>query len=539
MMNKMETLRELQHWTTKQVLTAQARNQPEKLAVQFIGGSQWSYAELDREARSVAAGLQALGLEPGDRVAVLLKNGPQFVSIWLGAHYAGAVLVGLNTELIGDFLQHAICLCDAKLIVVGAEYLARVQAIKKRVAELEYLQVLDDQADFDNLKQAEDQRLKHYCEYDAEFSDLASLIFTSGTTGPSKAVMMPHAHCYLYGLGTIEHAPLDANSRFYITMPLFHANGLFMQLYACLIRGATAFIRENFSASNWLTEIRELGITHTNLLGVMTEFVARQPSTDRDCEHNLKTIFAAPAAPHLVKLFRERFGVGDLRELYGMSEVNIPLYNPKGAARDGSCGRVYDDFFEVRIANSETDMPLADGQVGEIQVRPKLAAGFMSGYYRMPEKTVEAWRNLWFHTGDAGSRDADGYFYFKDRIRDCIRRRGENISSFEVEKALLAFPGLNECAVIAVPSDIQGGEDEVMAVVHCQGGILDMRALLTHAQLTMPRFAVPRYVRHLATEQFPRTATNKIRKQALREQGITPDTWDAECDGFSIEQVSR
>ena len=309
-------------------------------------------------------------------------------------------------------------------------------------------------------------------------------------------------------------------------MPLFHCNGLFMQLYACLINGATAVVRQKFSASSWLQDIRDYKVTHTNLLGVMTEFLDRRKPSVNDRDHQLRVIAAAPAAPVFIERFEQRFGV-KMVELYGMSEVNIPLFTPLAEPRPGSCGKAYDQYFEVRVADSKTDLENPPGVVGEIQVRPKISGGFMSGYYRMPEKTIEAWSNFWFHTGDAGRMDEDGYFYFVDRLKDCIRRRGENISSYEVETVLLNFPGITECAVIAVPADITGGEDEVMAVLVADGEP-DPLAVIAHCEKNMPRFAVPRYLRCVQPEQIPRTSTNKIRKVELRKQGVTADTWDKE-----------
>jgi len=537
-MKKIVELRQPSTWTTKQVLCRQLQERPAEVAVQFVDGIEWNYSELDQQARSVAAGLQTLGLAPGEKVAAMLLNGPEYLSLWCGAHYAGLVLVGLNTELLGEFLRHAIALSDAKVLVINACFVPRLNSLRCLAPQLEQIILVGDEdtvCDLPFNRHAYDVLQSdplNYVEFDAAYTDLAALIYTSGTTGPSKAVMMPHAHCYLYGLGTIEHGELTADDSYYITMPLFHANGLFMQLYACLIRGTKAVIRQKFSASSWLSDIREYGITHTNLLGVMTDFIAQQPAGQNDQCHQLRTVFAAPAIPSLIGQFNQRFGIQDVRELYGMSEVNIPLYNSKKAPVAGSCGRVYEDFFEVRIAHPVSDEPLPSGAVGEIQVRPKQAAGFMSGYYKMPDKTVEAWRNLWFHTGDAGLCDSNGNFYFKDRIKDSIRRRGENISSYEVESILLAYPGVIECAVIAVPSDIPGGEDEVMAVVSSEEGTIDVDGLIDFAVDNMPKFAVPRYYRQLPTSEFPRTATNKIRKQPLRDTGITADTWDVECKGF-------
>ena len=526
-------LREINQWTTARVLARQARECPDKAAVVFVDGPSLSYRDAYTSARQIAAGLRKHGVSAGDKVATLLPNGPEFCELWWGCHQADAVLVGLNTELLGSFLVHALNLSESKMLVCNAEQFNKLIPIVDQLPQLEQIFLTEQLSaspgkfplplrSFETLRGCADEAP----ESEAGFQDLACLMFTSGTTGPSKAVMMPHAHCYLYGLGTIDNLDFHPQDNYYVNMPLFHCNGLFMQLYACLINGATAVVREKFSASNWLQDIRDYRITHTNLLGVMTEFIDRRPPSASDRDHCLRVIAAAPAAPVFIQRFEQRFGARMI-ELYGMSEVNIPLFTPLATPRPGSCGQTYSRYFEVRIAHPHTDLESPVGDVGEIQVRPKIAGGFMSGYYRMPEKTVEAWANLWFHTGDAGRMDEDGYVYFVDRLKDCIRRRGENISSFEVETVLLNFPGITECAVIAVPADIEGGEDEVMAILVTDGE-LDPKAISAHCVSNMPRFAVPRFLRFVQSKQIPRTSTNKIRKVELRKQGITADTWDRE-----------
>ena len=522
-------------WTMPQALAKQAKKNPDNIAIRFVDGPQFSYQQILSQANKVASSLASIGFKADDKLALFLPNCPEFIHLWLGCHQADGVMVGLNTELVGDFLLHALTLSEASVLVCQKAQLNTVLAISTQLKYLKTIIITDSDTTFDSLTKDQKVSVISYqtllslgnskMEPVAKFSDLACLMFTSGTTGPSKAVMMPHAHCYLFGLGTIDNLGLEASDTYYITMPLFHVNALFMQVYACLIKGATAVIRNKFSASNWISDIEKYGVTHTNLLGVMTEFVARQPDSTHDKRHKLKVISAAPAAPALIDKFATRFNV-PLVELYGMSEVNIPLFTPIGKHRPGSCGLVYSKYFEVRVADPETDLLVAPEIVGEIQVRPKIASGFMSGYYRMPEKTLEACKNLWFHTGDAGKYDKDGYFYFVDRIKDCLRRRGENISSYEVELALQSLEGVEEVAVIGVPSDIPGGEQEVMAII-AKRPELSAELVHAHCMQVIPQFAVPRYIRFIEAEHIPRTATDKIRKVVLREQGVTADTWDA------------
>ena len=336
---------------------------------------------------------------------------------------------------------------------------------------------------------------------------------------------MPHGHLYLIGPGTIENMELGDRDVFYIVLPLFHANGLFMQLYATLTAGASAVIRERFSASAWLDDVRRYGATITNMLGVVSAFVLNQPLRVDDRDHRLRAIGVAPNPPELDEAFRERFGVSDVFGLYGMTEVNIPLYTKAGVTRPGSCGRTWERYFELRIVDPATDEELPRNQTGEIVVRPRQPFGFMSGYNRMPEKTVEAWRNFWFHTGDAARMDEEGYVYFVDRIKDCIRRRGENISSYEVETVIASHPAVADVAAIGVASEILGAEEEVMVCVVLQPDTdLAPPELIEFCERRMPRFAVPRYIDYM--EALPKTPTSKVQKHRLRARGVTDDTFD-------------
>jgi len=350
-------------------------------------------------------------------------------------------------------------------------------------------------------------------------------MFTSGTSGPSKGVMMPNAHCVLFAIGTIENYNLKNHHNFYISLPLFHANGLFMQLLACLMTGAKAIIRNKFSASSWLNDIRKYRITHTNMLGAIAAFVVSQPPSKHDKDHELIVIGSAPLPNEPERIFRERFGVKDVLPLYGMTEVNIPIYGLKNEIGGGKCGKVYEKYFEVEIRDPDQDTPIQDGMVGEIMVRPKQPFGFMSGYMGMPEKTIESWRNFWFHTGDAGIREASGHFVFVDRIKDCIRRRGENISSYEVEQAFLEIPYITEAAAYAIPADGGDGmEDEVMVALMTNRDVtINFQDLINLAKRNLAKFSIPKYIRIM--EEFPKTQTGKIQKNKLREEGVTVDAW--------------
>ena len=510
-----EHLHDHRRWVLPEVLEAQARQRGEQTFLTVIDEGSLTYAVAARHARQVAAHCAALGVQAGDTVAVLLPNGLDFVRLWLGLGRLGAVIVPVNTGLTGDFLAHQLRDCGARVVVTAGDAAAAVADVLPAVPGLRVL-------DLDGWDRAPG--------FDGPFplaSDTACLMYTSGTTGPSKGVLMPHAHCYLFGLGSIEGLGITASDRYYVSMPLFHANGLFMQLYATLIAGATAVLRGRFSASSWLSDIREHRCTVTNLLGAMSQFVTAQPPGPHDRDHNLRVICPVPNPPSHERAWRERFGIPEVVSAYGMTEVNIPLYGRLGTARPGTAGLVLDRWFEVTVRDPDTDDALAAGQVGEIMVRPKVPFGFMTGYAGLPEATVATWRNLWFHTGDSGVMDEEGWVTFVDRTKDCIRRRGENISSFEVENAVARLDGVAEVAAYAVPAGEEGTEDEVMlAVVPTPGTRLNATAVAAHADMVLPRFARPRYIE--VVDALPKTPTQKVRKQELRARAVTPATWDRE-----------
>lgn len=508
-------------WVLGDVLDDQAERHGDRAFVTVIGEGELTYAGARADATRMADHLRAAGVGRGDPVAVVLPNGLDFVRLWLALAHLGAVMVPINTALTGDFLAHQLRDSGARLVVAAGEAATAVDDALESVPDLRRL-TLDGWRGAPAAAGSGTGR--------SAPGDIACVMYTSGTTGPSKGVLMPHAHCYLFGLGTIEALGLTAQDRYYVCMPFFHANGLFMQLYATLIAGATAVVRPRFSASSWLSDIREHGCTVTNLLGSMSQFVGARPPADDDRDHPLRVICPVPNPPAHEQMWRERFGIPDVVSAYGMTEVNIPLYGRLGQSRPGTAGLALERFFEVSVRHPETDDPVPPGEVGEIMVRPRVPFGFMAGYAGLPGATVDAWRNFWFHTGDSGTADAEGWITFMDRTKDCIRRRGENISSFEVESAVARLTGVAEVAAYAVPAGAEGTEDEVMLAVVAEPGCeLSPDEVAAHADRVLPRFAQPRWVE--LVDEIPRTPTAKVRKAELRRRGVTPSTWDRLRDG--------
>ncbi|MDE0943351.1 MAG: AMP-binding protein [Alphaproteobacteria bacterium] len=530
-------------WTLVNLVRHQAEHFGEREFISFEQGPRLTFAALDRDTDDLALRLRAVGVVPGDRVMALVKNRVEFLLSLIATNKLGAIFVPINTELKGAFLQHQLHNASPRVVLVDAELVPAFSGVGPGDEQVGSVVVIAGavpaampavfagarQMSFDELA-----AMPPVTDTDLavpEPHDISCIMYTSGTTGPSKGVLMPHAHMYLGGYGVATSIGMNEDDCYYICMPLFHGNALMMQTIATLISGGRAHVVERFSPNRWLEEVRACGATLTNALGVMPEFIFRSPAADNDSDNNLRIVMAVPVAEEWAGAFEARFGV-QIIQGFGMTECNMVAYsNPGDPLVAGCAGHILDDFFEVRIVNTDTDLALPNGEVGEIVVRPKLPSGFMVGYYKMPERTVEAWRNLWFHSGDAGKLDDQGQLHFVDRIKDCIRRRGENISSFEVEQVLNNHPCIAESAVIGVKTADAGGEEEVMAVIVGRGEV-DNTTLLDYCVDLMPRYAVPRFVVRVAA--LDKTPTGKLQKQALRDAGVTADTWDRETVGYKI-----
>lgn len=523
-------------WSLPMVVSAQARRDGDKPFIVGIGEGTLSYRQTDEDAARVAGYLHRLGVKAGDRVVVMVPNGLDFIRIWTGLGRLGAIMVAINTGLSGPILESQIVRSKAAVAIVGGHCGQPFAAILPEALHVRTILTVGETP----FGAAIDRTVLPFADwrsanpYDGPYpgpADIACILYTSGTTGPSKGVLLPHAHCYLYGLGMVESCEMTPDDRLYDVLPLYHVNGLFIQVYGCLIAGATAIIRPRFSASVWLDEVIEHGATLTVVVGAVIPFVLGQEPSARDRQHRLRLVMPGPNLPEHEKIWRERFGVPEVVSSYGMTECNIPTWEKVGDTRSGSIGKAYAPYFDVRVVDPDTDRPVPPNTVGEIVVRPNEPHGFMAGYDGMPEKTVEATRNLWFHTGDAGRIDEDGFVFFIDRIKDRIRRRGENVSSFEVEEALERMAGIKEAAAFAVPSDLGDGEDEIMvAVVPGDGQTLRVEEIARFAEGVLPKFCRPRYVE--IVEALPRTKTEKIQKGVLRDRGLTPATYDVASGRF-------
>ncbi|MFO7191100.1 MULTISPECIES: ATP-dependent acyl-CoA ligase [Thermocrispum] len=527
-------------WALPIVLRHQAAERPDAVWLDVPEeGLTWTYAEMLASAERVGRNLLAHGGAKGDRVIIVAANSSRFVRTWVGSAVAGMVEVPINTAYEHDFLAHQVRTVEAKFAVVDDVYAERFVAVKEAAKDITKFWVIDtgqqdkaiavlreagwEAAPWDELEAelpaGSDVQLPEVYPH-----DLASVFFTSGTTGPSKGVAMPHAQMFFFAEECVSLVRLTAEDAWMTVTPLFHGNAQFMAAYPAMVAGARVVVRPRFSASRWIDQIRESRVTVTNFIGVMMDFIWKQQRRPDDADNPLRVVFAAPTASSLVEPMKERYGIEAFVEVFGLTETSAPIISPYGEPRPaGAAGLAADEWFDVRLVDPETDEEVPVGQIGELVVRPKVPFICSMGYYNMPEKTVEAWRNLWFHTGDALKRDEEGWYYFVDRFKDALRRRGENISSYEIETAILAHPAVLETAVIAVPADTEAGEDEVMAYVITSEPITP-EELWEHCDRRIPSFAVPRYLRFV--DELPKTPSQRVQKAKLRELGVTPDTHD-------------
>ena len=509
-----------------------AARTPDKVFAVFEDGQQWTYADTLERVRERARALRALGVQQSDHVLVWLPNGPECLVTWFAVNYIGAVYVPINTAYRGGVLEHAIGVSDARLGVVHAELLPRLESLG--LSRLDTVVSLHGAPTValpgvrmlaaDALRNEGDDALELAREI--EPWDTQCIIFTSGTTGPSKGVMTSYLQLHESGRG---FPPVGGpEERHLVPLPLFHA-GSTIPIYLMLRLGASFVLVSAFKTEEFWQVIERTQVTSLILLGVMAGFMVKRPQSEDPASHSLRWVSGVPLDEDAIT-FARRFKV-DLSTTFNMTEVSCPIVSPTNPTLPGSCG-VPRPGVDARLVDAN-DCEVATGEVGELIVRTDTPWAMNSGYYKNPEATARAWRNGWFHTGDAFRKDAQGNYFFVDRMKDAIRRRGENISSFEVESEVVAHPAIRECAAVAVASEV--AEDEVLVAVSlAQGKTLDPAELIGFLRDRMAHFMIPRYVR--IVDDLPKTPTQKVQKHIIRAAGITPDTWDREAAGIVVKR---
>jgi crotonobetaine/carnitine-CoA ligase len=505
------------------VLDAAAERDAERILL-CCEGHDLALGDLHAASLRVAGALLEWGIVPGERVAIMMSNSPDFVRAWFGVARSGAIEVAVHAAYRGPLLEHILAESGARILFCDAEFLARLHGLA--LPALERVVVRGDvsgdvpaRVEIHPLAEAlQERRAPDLPAVLA--SDPSCILYTSGTTGPSKGVVLAHSANLALAHANIALMEYTSDDVLYTAFPLFHVNAKFTSVTSAMITGARLVLDERFSASRFWTTMRDEGITSFNYMGSLLTILAKQPPSDRDRDHDVTRCYGGACPPALWGPFEERFGVR-LHEHYGMTEIGIATQNTRLDRRPGSIGRATPTF-EVRVADDE-DREVPPGEVGEIQVRPRLPGIILREYWARPDATIAAMRNLWFHTGDRARVDADGFFYYVDRLTDSIRRRGENVSSFEVESVVNAFGPVVESAAYGVPSEL--GEDDVMiAVVAEDRSAFDVDALVSHCEQSLAYFAVPRYIR--VVDALPKTASQRVKKFVLREQGVAEDTVD-------------
>ena len=467
-------------------------------------------------ARRAASVFLDQGVKRGDPVLVMLDNTIEFIDAWLGLALVGAIQVPVNTEYLGQILRHQVKDSDAWLMLIDQAYVARVASLGKDPGSLRRLLVSGSsecpegfeceswEAIFSRSKELPEAHIADVPEH-----EIVAIMYTSGTTGPSKGVRIAHAHAYTYAMLAGQTTQLSADDIYFAPLPLFHIAGQWALVYACMQVGATAIVRRRFSVSDFWTAVRESGATVSFLLGAMANFLARQEPRRDDADNPMERMLLVPLVDGLDE-FRRRFGVR-VCTCYGSTEVNVPIISGYDVTEPGVAGRAVAGF-ELRVVD-EHDHDVHAGEVGELVVRTKEPWLMATEYHRNPEASLRLFRNLWLHTGDAFRQDAEGNYYFVDRIKDYIRRRGENISSFEVEREVNAHPAVLESAAVAVKSDAT--EDDLKVVVVLKPGrSLNPEELRSFLRDRVPKFMVPDIVE--VVPELPKTPTGKIQKHVLR-----------------------
>jgi len=504
-------------------------------------GDAYSARAIDTASNRLAHALAGLGVVRGDRVATLLENIPAQVITFFGALKLGAIQVPINTAYKGEFLRHQLADSGSRVVVVQGDFASRVSLIAgSRLPDLSACIVVgapDEPVvgvthhDWDGvLASATDAAVP---DVGVGPGDMACFIYTAGTTGPSKGCMLPQ-HYVVCLADQIARAWQRRPDDVVLTpLPLFHFNAISICVVGTLVVGGSASIARRFSVSRFWPEVRRTGATMVSLLGSLAILIADAADHPDQTGHRLRLCAAAPMPPSTDAIWRDRFGCATFSGGYGLTEASLIGVLPAGEAnKPGAAGKPNAHEFEVQLVD-DGDREVALGEIGEIVARPVRPNVMFVGYWRRPEDTLAVFRNLWFHTGDLGRLDEDGFLYFVDRKKDYLRRRGENISSFEMERIFHANPDLEDVAVHSVPSEL--GEDEVkVTAVLTPGSSLTEEDLCRWAIDHVPYFAVPRYIEFRA--DLPRNPVGRVLKYELRDEGVTPTTWDREASDVTFER---
>ena len=537
----------LEERTVGRILARQADRLADKNFIETTSGDCISYRDMHLRSNQFAQGAAAFGIESQEPVLVMLPDTIDYVTVWCGLAKRGAIEVPINLAYRKNILKRLCNDSTAKKIIIDCQYVERLEEIADDLVHLDSVILYADdqnQGSYDalpptlartcQLARFEDLFSDISTDFEPapQFSDLVGIMYTSGTTGVSKGVSTTHSHSFCYADGAAEIFYLSEEDRFYTAgLPLFHLAGQWGVCYASMIYGATVVLRKGYRNANFWPDIAEHSCTVVFLLGAIANFLWQQPKLPEDSETPLKKVGMFPVMTEHEQ-FRERFGV-EISTGYGSTESPCPvIHHFDEPLPNHQCVGFPTGRYDVKILD-ENDQVCTTGIVGEICTRPRAPWEIMLNYWRQPEYTAKVFRNLWYHTGDAGYQDDEGRLFFVDRLTDSMRRRGENISSMEVEDEVNQHPDVLECAVFPVLAE--HSEQEVMVVITPQPDVtIEPEKLIRFLDQRMAYFMIPRYVEFTAA--IPKTPTGKMEKYKLRAKGVTPKTWDRVAAGIKLSR---
>ncbi len=497
----------------RHLLERNAEKLPNNECVVFEDGERWNYQRALDQAYKAANSLSNLGIKRGENVLIFLPNGKDWIRAWWGVTIIGAVIIPVNTAYKGEMLRHVCNDSQADLIITNTDLGERIQRLDLGLKLIDPSILVEGISDEPKLVEP------------IEPWDIHMILYTSGTTGPSKGVISPYLHTYMQGIWHWTRA--TTHDIMLTDLPLFHAGGM-IPAYALWTVGGGIAVRRVFSGSRYWDVVRETGATMSIMVGTIPAFLATTPPKPNDINNPLRLALCAPMVENPAD-FMTRFGIEELYCNYSMTELSAPIGTQGLIMNPKSSGKMREGV-EVRLVDDH-DIPVPLGEPGECIVRADLPWEMNIGYWNSPEETALAWRNGWFHTGDMLMCDEEGNYFFVDRKKDAIRRRGENISSFEVEREVMAYPFVAESACVAAPGEF--GENEVKVFVVPQDmERFDPADLIKFLIPRMPYFMVPRFVEPLP--ELPKTHTHRIKKFELRERGNCENTWDREAAGIIV-----
>ena len=558
------------------ILEERARKIGDRPYLQFEEGPMYTYAEVNKWANRIANALLSLGLEPNTsvgwaqpstNVSVFMTNSAEHVFIWFGILKAGLTESPLNFDLSGDPLKYQINKVESKVLFVSDEeprpgttpLTQRISEIIDDLPNVKYIIVLSEKGDARiNTGSRSDVEVILWEDFIKGVSDKnpdvevkvtmpSRIIFTSGTTGLPKGVVKTHAGDYLTAFGYINALQLTENDVLFTAFPLYHSNAQVLCVYPAMVLGTRVHIYKRVSVSKYWDWIRRTGATATNTLGPLPYWLLNLPPSEKDRDHNLRIMLQSPAPhePEKFEEFQRRFGV-IIVDGYGLTETGMVTFNPIDKRKPGSCGKAAIGY-EVKIVDPETDVELPPGEVGEIVVRNIIPWVMLPWYYKDPEKTLEAFRNLWFHTGDLGRMDEEGYFYFVDRLKDYIRVKGENVSSYELEMlARKAIPEAQAIAAIGIKVGLgKAAEEEIKLIIVPKPEYkdkLDPKEIMDRLVKTLPTYMIPRYIEIMDEKEWQNyltPATMRVQKYKLRQRGVTEKDWDRVAAGYKVPGLKK